>query len=298
MIKIKPLYYFKVVVEQGSLSAASEVLHIAQPPLSKSLQQLEELWGVQLLTRTHRGMVPTEAGKFLYQRANDLLQMAKHLDDEMKGFGDGVNGMIRLGTVSMGMPRVISLMRTLRERYPSITFSLYQGDTQHLEDMLEKRKIDAALVHLPLTNSASQLIVLPLAKSCFKALCPSNSPLNDYAELTLKQLVDVPLVLLKRKSGFGVFEKVRQAFSRQGLEPQVIADASDVPIIKMMVENQLAIGLLPMLDGCDDDFSKIKTIPVPELDMVADELALVIHQQSEHNPTLVRVLDYFKGNKA
>ncbi|MFI8414996.1 LysR family transcriptional regulator [Serratia sp. NPDC078593] len=75
MLKLKPLSYFNAVVEQGSVFAAAEVLFIAQPPLSKALVQLKQHWGVQLFERSSKGMKPTEAGRYLYQRACDVQQL-------------------------------------------------------------------------------------------------------------------------------------------------------------------------------------------------------------------------------
>lgn len=294
MIKLKPLSYFKAVYEHGSISAASEVLFIAQPPLSKALHQLEEEWGVKLFDRSSRGMTPTEAGMYLYRRAGDLLQMATEIDQEMQAFGGGDRGVVRIGTVSMGIPRVADVMQQLSSEHPCLSFSLHQGDTGYLEELLERRGIDIALVHLPLTNNDEDLAIQPLAHSCFRVMCLPDSPLATQQTVTLKQLAERPLVLMRRKSGFGVYENVMQFFSKAGLKPQILADASDVPMMKYLVEKGMAVGLLPMLSG-SQEWANLLTLPVPELESVADDLVLIYRSNHKFNTMMRTVIEAFTG---
>lgn len=292
MIKLKPLSYFKAVVDHGSVSAAAEALFVAQPPLSRGLHLLEEQWGVKLFERSSRGMTPTEAGNYLYGRAADILQMAQDIDEEMHAFGDGERGVVRIGTVSMGIPRVTRMMKVMGKRSPQLSFSLQQGDTGYLEELLAHRRIDMALVHLPLTGQDGDIQMLPLARSCFRALCLPDSPLAALDILTLRQLADWPLVLMRRKSGFGVYENVLQSFNKGGLSPQLLADSSDVPMIKSLVEQGLAVGLLLMLEN-EQDWGGLVSRQVPELENVADDLVLIYRAQAKHRSTLNSVITAF-----
>lgn len=294
MIKLKPLSYFKAVCEHGSISAASNVLFIAQPPLSKALHQLEEEWGVKLFERSSRGMTPTEAGTYLYRRASDLLQMATEIDEEMQAFGEGDRGVVRIGTVSMGIPRVAAAIKQLKTAHPQLSFSLQQGDTGYLEELLERRRIDVALVHLPLTTRDDELAIQPLARACFRVMCLPDSSLAHGSQVTLQQLAAWPLVVMRRKSGFGVYDNVMQFFSKAGLKPHVLADASDVPMMKYLVEQGMGVGLLPMLVQ-DHEASALLTLPVPELDAVADDLVLISRSHHPCNPVLRTVIEAFNA---
>ena len=71
---IKQLKYFVAIAEEGSLSAASVRLHVAQPSLSQHVIKIEEELGVQLLDRSPRGIVLTEAGQILLKHARDINQ--------------------------------------------------------------------------------------------------------------------------------------------------------------------------------------------------------------------------------
>ena len=94
---IKQMIYFKTIVEEGTISKAAQVLHMAQPPLSTQLKQLEDELGVQLLKRGHRKVELTQAGKLFYKRSLQILTLSEMTLHEMK---ETQNEIIRIGITS------------------------------------------------------------------------------------------------------------------------------------------------------------------------------------------------------
>ncbi|KMV73877.1 LysR family transcriptional regulator, nitrogen assimilation regulatory protein [Rosenbergiella nectarea] len=76
-MNLRRLKYFVKIVDTGSLTRASEVLHIAQPALSQQLATLEGEFNQQLLIRTKRGVIPTDAGQVLYHHAKSILKQCE-----------------------------------------------------------------------------------------------------------------------------------------------------------------------------------------------------------------------------
>lgn len=76
-MNLRRLKYFVKIVDTGSLTRASEVLHIAQPALSQQIATLEGEFNQQLLIRTKRGVSPTDAGQVLYQHATSILKQCE-----------------------------------------------------------------------------------------------------------------------------------------------------------------------------------------------------------------------------
>lgn len=72
---IKQMIYFKTIVEEGTISKAAQTLHMAQPPLSMQLKQLEDELGVTLLKRGHRKVELTQAGKIFYKRSLQMISL-------------------------------------------------------------------------------------------------------------------------------------------------------------------------------------------------------------------------------
>jgi LysR family transcriptional regulator, salicylic acid-responsive activator of bsdBCD len=249
-MNLRQLHYFRTVVEQGSMGAASEVLHIAQPPLSVAIKQLEGEWNVSLFERTGRGLVVTDTGIELYERVCELLNHASRIEEEMAALGRGAKGRVRIGFVAAGMDVAARTVAALRAELPLVTFSLHQGEPRLLEEMIERRALDFALTQLPVANPA--LAVKPLMELHFVALVRRDdarfSPGGELVEggdVTFAELASMPLVVLRRSSGRGIYERVLDEFRAAGAEANIVADSSDVPAIAALVQHGVGIGIVP-----------------------------------------------------
>ena len=144
---LRQLRYFAQIVESGSLSKASRQLFIAQPALSQQLSKLEGEVGKPLLTRSSKGVAPTDNGLALYHHARFMLrQLDQALSIARKESG-AVQGMVSVGlpatTVSaLGLP----LVRRIRERYPSILLNVVEGMSGHLGQMMRTGQLDLAVL--------------------------------------------------------------------------------------------------------------------------------------------------------
>ena len=97
-MNIRQLEYFIVMAETQQITEAAQQLYIAQPPLSRSLQRLENELGVVLFTRTKKGIELTDTGKVLYEKGRLLLKNYKDMLNVIKETEEGVSGTVRIGT--------------------------------------------------------------------------------------------------------------------------------------------------------------------------------------------------------
>lgn len=95
---LRLLERFLSVIEHGSFNRAAQKLHISQPALSKSIQSLESLYGVQLITRTPRGVTATSFGESIYAHAKLITSGVEHLGQEISAMRDLTLGTVNLGT--------------------------------------------------------------------------------------------------------------------------------------------------------------------------------------------------------
>ena len=96
MDRFASMVAFVRVIETGSFSEAARFLRLGQPAVSKSVAQMEARLGVKLLTRTTRGLCPTEAGQRFYERAKRALEAADQADVAARGAGNGLEGRLRI----------------------------------------------------------------------------------------------------------------------------------------------------------------------------------------------------------
>ena len=97
---IKQLKYFKTIVDEGNISKAAEVLHMAQPPLSQQLKRLENELGTVLIKRYTQQWELTETGKTLYRHAVHMLQDIKGIKQEIREIEEGIRGTLSVGVSS------------------------------------------------------------------------------------------------------------------------------------------------------------------------------------------------------
>ncbi len=85
-MNLKQLQYFLAVAEEGQMTAAAKRLHVAQPPLSYQIKQLELELGVTLFNRLPQGVTVTEAGKLLVGYAQQLTQLSATAENKVRAW--------------------------------------------------------------------------------------------------------------------------------------------------------------------------------------------------------------------
>ena len=116
---------FLCVADAGSFNKAAERLYISPPAVIKQINLLEESLQVQLFTRTHRGLVLTEAGKSLYQDAKYIIQYCRDSVARARNAMRESADVIRIGTSAMTPAQVlVDLWPRLQADCPNVKFQL------------------------------------------------------------------------------------------------------------------------------------------------------------------------------
>lgn len=122
---LRQLRYFVTVARERNFTRAAEKLHIAQPPLSRNIQLLEEELGVELLSRSHRPVRLTEAGRLFLEQALQILGRVEQMAEATRRVGRNQNRVLSIGFVAStlygGLP---ALIRKLRARAPDLDLRL------------------------------------------------------------------------------------------------------------------------------------------------------------------------------
>ena len=99
-MEIRQLIYFVTAVEEKTVTAAAEKLHMTQPPLTMQLHALEEELGCKLFRREGRTLCLTDAGQHMYRRATGILALCDDARREMSDYRLGTAGVLRIGVIS------------------------------------------------------------------------------------------------------------------------------------------------------------------------------------------------------
>ena len=234
-----------MIVEQGSISKAAQVLCMAQPPLSKRLQELEEELGCSLIVRTGRRLEPTEAGQYLYQRACDILRTIEDARQNTITIAHSERRVLRVGVSYLFSRRFFPMVQELYRRNPRAEISISVADSSHLEDLLQRGSVDLAFIQRPKNPEGFELIDFPPIG--LKALVSTSlMPNQPMGPVSLHDVGRFPLILLRRVDGRGTFEAILDHLLKAGVHPNVKMHVSDPSMaIEMLETGTEAVVFLP-----------------------------------------------------
>jgi len=265
----KRLEYFCTLVEFGSFSKAAASLHISQPPLSLRIKELEEELGVTLIHRTSRSFQITPAGEALYHRAQFILSYVHSMEKDFGRDGSPVSGTVRIGVCPPCNSFLLSSMAELQEAFPQLSFRLWLMDNQSLERHMQEVHLDFCLAQLPLNNQNYRII--PLRSSPFCVVYGRSVRPPSKRSVKVSDLVEIPLILSRRRDGGGSYNIIMRAFQTEGVIPRILADTQDSRILLELLENGVhAAAIIPLsevLPSCTLEtrilnITGLKTVPV------------------------------------
>jgi LysR family transcriptional regulator, benzoate and cis,cis-muconate-responsive activator of ben and cat genes len=245
-MELRHLRYFQAVAEERSFSKAARRLRVAQPALSRAVKDLETQLGVELLTRSRRGVALTEAGAVLLDETAILMQRVDHLVGRVQRTAAGEEGEIRLGYI--GAPTHAFLGRLLREfhqRFPRVSIVLEERTPERVWEMVARGRLSLGLTRPVLAAPSTNLRTLLLRKEPLCGVFPNADPRSKKKSVPWTDLRQDPLIILARREGVGLHEEILAACRRARISPRVAHTPSVITTILSYVEAGAGIGVIP-----------------------------------------------------
>ena len=238
-MEIRHLRYFVAVVEERSFTKASARLFIAQPPLSRQIQNLEEELGLQLLERGSRPVKTTEAGQFFYQYAKRVLTNIDQMVAMTKQVGV-VDKVIKIGFVgSLLFGLLPKIIHNFRQSQPSLKIELVELTTLEQIEALKQGKIDVGFGRLKVSDPAIKRILLR-NEDLSVGLHISHPLAQMQNGVYLADIVNERLLLYPNTDKQDFSDHILSIFAEHGLIPNHIQKVREV---------QLALGLSAAGEG-------------------------------------------------
>jgi len=150
-VDIKHLSSLVAIADNGSFSAAAKALYTVQSNVSAHIARLERELGSTLVDRNSGAL--TDEGEVVLERARRILREVEDIPGDLTALEDQITGVTRLGVLSTTarwiMPQILN---TMANRYPEVRVTAHEGSTSSLLPRVVDGQIDAAIVHLPLTE--------------------------------------------------------------------------------------------------------------------------------------------------
>lgn len=244
-MELRHLRYFRAVAEELHFGRAAQRLHIAQPPLSAQIRQLEAELGLQLLVRSTRRVELTPAGAAYLEKVVGILDAVDAAGAQAQRIADGRQGSLAIGCVGSAtyslLPR---LVRALREEVPDLDVSV-RGEMLAPAQIqaLRNGEIDMALLRPPVSDPDVELETIR-SDRLFVALW-EDDPRAEQDSITIEDLHDAEFIT-HAGHGRSVMGSVLASVSaRAGFVPRVRHEVEETSTMVTLVAAGLGVALVP-----------------------------------------------------
>jgi LysR family transcriptional regulator, benzoate and cis,cis-muconate-responsive activator of ben and cat genes len=244
LMELRHLRYFVCVAAERSFSRASELLHIAQPPLSRQIQQLEEEVGTQLL---HRGrpITLTEPGRYFFEQARMILQRIEEMRAMTQRIAKGERKQFGIGFVASTLYDTLpELIRRFRITMPGVEVALSEMTTLEQTIALKDGRIDIGFGRLRFEDE--QLTRSVIREERLVLAVPHGHPLTRISgPLSLGQTTSEPLILYPRAPRPSYADQVLSIYRDLGLNPMVDFEVREMQTALGLVAAGAGVSLVP-----------------------------------------------------
>ena len=243
-MELRHLRYYVAVAEECHFGRAAERLHIAQPPLSQQIKQLEAELGVQLLTRSTRLVRLTPAGELFLVRARAVLAQVDHAAAEARRVDAGVVGHVSIGfTGSATYELLPRISKALRQELPEVALEL-RGEllTPAQVSGLLNGELDVGLLRPPVGDA--DLAVRSLRHEPLVVVLPEAHPLAGAEQVSISDLRGEHFVGYPSHHRSVVHDAVQEACRRAGFSPRT-TEVAETSTLVSFVAAGLGVALVP-----------------------------------------------------
>jgi DNA-binding transcriptional LysR family regulator len=265
MPELRHLRYFVVVAEELNFSRAATRLHMAQPPLSVAIRQLEQELGTDLFLRTTREVRLTDAGRVLLDGARRTLAEADRAVTAAKRAGAGELGQLRVAfSWSVRFETLPALGQALRATHPDVELLTQEMWNARMIEALRTGTVDVAVALCP--ELAADVADEVIRSERVVAILAAKHPLANEEAIPLGSLEDEAFLLFPRElaprlhdvmvglcRGAGFEPKLRSESFHTGWDLLLLADDPVVAIAPRSVASELPEGVVavPLSDPAD-----------------------------------------------
>jgi DNA-binding transcriptional LysR family regulator len=287
------LRVFQVVVEQGSITRAAELLHMTQPAVSIQLKNLQAQFDLPLTEVVGRKLYITDFGRELYAIGERVLSEVDSIGYTSRQYRGMLTGKLRLSVASTGKYVMPYYLRDFLEQHPGVDLSMDVTNRSQVIQSLAGNEVDFSLVSLlPEALEVEQEILLP---NHLYLVGPVQSPLP--ADRRSGKSVFRGLPVIFREEGSGTRIAMQRYFQKANLIPRVRLELTSNEAVKQAVMAGLGYSILSLLSLRNELRQKvIKILPMQGLPL-RESWRLIWLRKKQLSPVARAFLQYVRENK-
>ena len=243
-MELRHLRYFLAVGEDQHYGRASRRLGVAQPALSRQIQDLEKEIGFKLFDRMPRGVKLSAAGELFLKDAKRILQDVGEATARAARVARGQSGTLRIGFAENASWHGVApdSFRRFRERQPHADLQLQPISSLEQLDALRSGRLDAGFVNF-MPKADPDLDQLIVGRQQVELAAPKGHPVTRLKKLRLCDLTDVPFIWFPRPASPDFYDRLMRECYRGGLNsPRIVQEGLNEATILSLVSTGLGVG--------------------------------------------------------
>lgn len=280
------LKLFVRVLEEGTISKAAELEHIASAAVSRRLADLEHHLDTPLLYRTNKGISPTPAGVELLYRARALLNNAYDLETRLHAYAKGQHGQVHImantSAVTQFLPAVLG---QFAQQFPQVQLQLEEKSSLDIINALSEGKTELGIfTRLPFQASIE---TFTFRHDELVVLVPQSHPLAKYTEIDFIQTLDYAHISLF--AGTHIHYQISKIAMEHNRALSIQTEVSGYDAMCLLINAGIGIGILPRESTQIYHIPNTRTIALRDA-WRSRELLVGVRKQSELSPSAASLL--------
>lgn len=226
------LYYYWTVMREGSITAASEKLRLAQSTISAQLLKLEENLDVKLTQKVGRNLEPTDAGLLILRYADKIFPLGQEMLDSLRGLPNSQAWSLRVGIVDV-MPKLIAqkLLAPINNLPEKVRLICHEGKDENLLAELAMHNLDVVLTDTPLRSGLSIKAYNHLLGECGVSFLGAHDLVEQLDGKFPYSLNNTPMLFPMAMSTLrGILD---QWLEKMGIQPRIVGEFDDSALLKV-----------------------------------------------------------------
>ena len=245
-------------------------MHIAQPPLSRHIRQLENEIGVTLFVRNTTGVQLTREGALLLEKARVVLAEAGNFLELAGRAKTGMSSAVKVG-MARGLAEVVNAVRVhLLGRHPEVSMEGLDMDSSRQYEALSRRTIDIGFLRHVDDHAGVETEVL--FEERFVAVLGDHHPLARKRFVRLRQLAGEPLLLHERNWAALAYDKIRAMYARAAVTPNIVtlhaSPGDQASMLAVAAGEGICLALRSAVSRSYVPVSGVTVVPLDEPDAV------------------------------
>jgi len=243
-MELRHLRYFLAVAEALNFTKAAALLRVAQPALSRRVQDLEDEIGVDLLKRSPRGVVLTAEGKVFLDKTRHILKLADESVEHVRALARGEEGELHMGYAPAPTVEILPpALAAFQKAFPRVRVLLHDLSEQELIDGLRNGRLELALMP---RGTGLQSVGLEFETLRSYPICAAVAPTHRFARLktiTLEMIATETMIGFNRKDYPEYYVGFDRLFEPLGIKPRVAVECDSASSFITEIETGRGVAI-------------------------------------------------------